>query len=561
MRILLLLLLSPLFTFSQDQLFYNARIFTGNYDQPFAEAIAIRNGKVLAVGSLKDVEKKLGKAALRTDLKGQTLLPGMVDSHIHAIKGGKTLTKANLKDVPTDVPSIAAYAQEAIRKQEGMTGDVLDMYGLNISTWSHLDELSKAFNSGELARHPVILRGSDGHTVFANQAMLRKAGVDKAYLQTLSGDMRSYYATLPDGQPSGFVTEDGIKILHAAVPNVVDYALAAKKTMDYANGYGLTAWLEASATTTATTESEILDAYHGLIRANALSAHVVATIVAKADSSPEKQIDTVLAIRKKYERPNLKVAGFKVFADGVLEYPTQTAALSSNYTGTNHKGVFMFEPGNFARFATAADKAGMLVHVHAIGDRAVTETLNGFERVRKQNGNTRIPHSITHMQLVVPTDFSRFRQLNVLTSQQLLWAFGDVTTIDIVQPYIAQELYKWQYPAKSLLDAGAVVAGASDWPVSSANPFEAIYHAETRKGPKGVLDSSQCMPRMAMFYGYTIEAAKVLLLEKEIGSLEPGKWADMVLVDRDVFSVDAESMRDTRVLWTMFEGKVVWRRQ
>jgi predicted amidohydrolase YtcJ len=146
----------------------------------------------------------------------------------------------------------------------------------------------------------------------------------------------------------------------------------------------------------------------------------------------------------------------------------------------------------------------------------------------------------------------------VLASYQLLWAFGDVTTIDIVKPCIDPSLYKWQYPARSMLQAGATICGASDWPVSSANPFEAIYCAETRKGPLGVLDSTQCMPRMEMMYAYTIDAAKALMLEKKIGSLQTGKYADMILLDRDVLSVPAEEMQAARVLWTMFEGKIVY---
>jgi predicted amidohydrolase YtcJ len=140
----------------------------------------------------------------------------------------------------------------------------------------------------------------------------------------------------------------------------------------------------------------------------------------------------------------------------------------------------------------------------------------------------------------------------------LLWAFGDVTTVDIVKPYIDPSLYQWQYPARSLLQAGATICGASDWPVSTANPFEAIYNAETRKGPLGVLDSTQCVPRIDMLYAYTIHAAKALMAEKTIGSLEPGKSADMIMLDRDILTISPEAMNNTKVVWTMFEGKKVY---
>jgi predicted amidohydrolase YtcJ len=178
--------------------------------------------------------------------------------------------------------------------------------------------------------------------------------------------------------------------------------------------------------------------------------------------------------------------------------------------------------------------------------------------MRKANGSNSIPHTITHLQIVKPADFPRFRELGVLACFQLLWALGDPTTIEIVKPYIDPELYKWQYPARSMLQAGAAICGSSDWSVSTANPFEAIYEAETRKGAEGVLDSTQCMPRLEMLLAYTINSAKAMMQDDQIGSLTAGKFADLVLVDRDVLTIGPESMMKTKVLWTMFEGKIVY---
>jgi predicted amidohydrolase YtcJ len=141
---------------------------------------------------------------------------------------------------------------------------------------------------------------------------------------------------------------------------------------------------------------------------------------------------------------------------------------------------------------------------------------------------------------------------------QLLWATADPSTIDVVKPYIDPQIYSWMYPGRSLLEAGALVAGSSDWPVSSANPFEAIYQAETRAGPQGVLNAAERMPREAMLYAYTRNAAVVLGALDEIGTLAPGKRADLVLVDRDVLSVPAEELRGARVVWTMVGGRIVY---
>jgi len=218
----------------------------------------------------------------------------------------------------------------------------------------------------------------------------------------------------------------------------------------------------------------------------------------------------------------------------------------------------LFDPAQFAKIVIAADKQGMLVHVHAIGDQAVTEALNGMEAARKANGDSGIPHTITHLQFIRPEDIPRFRQLGVIASFQLYWAVAETDTIELVKPYIDSAIYQWQYPARSVLDAGGIIAGASDWPVSTANVFRAIYQAETRKGPEGVLDADQRVPREAMFYAYTRNAARALREEDKIGSIAPGKQADFALLDRDVLTVTAEEARDTKVLWTIVGGKTVY---
>jgi predicted amidohydrolase YtcJ len=205
-----------------------------------------------------------------------------------------------------------------------------------------------------------------------------------------------------------------------------------------------------------------------------------------------------------------------------------------------------------------ADKEGLIIHVHAIGDQAVTEALNGIAAARKANGNSGLPHTITHEQFVQPEDFPRFRELGVVSALQLLWADASQDTIEIVKPYLDTDIYKWQYPARSILDSGGIISGASDWPVSSANVFWAIYQAETRKGPEGVLDASQAMPREAMFYAYTRNSARAMNLDS-IGMIAAGKRADLVLLDRDVLTVSPEEMRDAKVLWTMVAGKMVYR--
>jgi predicted amidohydrolase YtcJ len=233
--------------------------------------------------------------------------------------------------------------------------------------------------------------------------------------------------------------------------------------------------------------------------------------------------------------------------------------MAAPYAKTGKVGELLFEPANFQQMCIQADKQGIIVHIHAIGDRAVTEALNGIEAARKANGDSHLPHTITHLQFVKPTDFPRFKQLGVIAAYQLYWAVANTDSTDLLQPYLDPAILKWQYPARSMLDAGATISGASDWPVSTANPFLAIYNAETRKGDKGVLDANQAMPREAMFYAYTINAARAMNQQDTLGSIEPGKLADLTLVDRDVLTAPVEQLRNTKVLWTMADGQYVYR--
>jgi predicted amidohydrolase YtcJ len=548
---LLLFFIFPLFCISQETVFYNAKIFTANPQKPFAEAIAIDNKIITVVGNYDDVKKKAGTRAEWIDMKGGFLMPGLIDTHNHAIEGGFQLTKPNVNDIPLVISELLAYAKEELKKKTGLTGDVLIIYGINISTWKSLDEIIRLFNSDEFAAQPVLLGGSDGHTAWCNNVLLQRNGINKNYLESLGPAEKYNFGTTATGEPNGFLKEEAYNLVGESLQKESNFDRSAALAIDHCNQLGITAWLDPHV-------DNFLEAYKYLRENKKLTAHVAAMLLANANTAAHPQIDKARAFQEKYNGVDFTIIGFKIFADGVIEYPTQTAAVSIAYTGTASKGALLFNPKNFARFATAADKNNLLVHVHAIGDRAVTETLNGFEAMRRANQNSTIPHTITHLQIVKPSDFTRFKQLNVLTSFQLFWALGDPTTIDIVKPYIDPSLYQWQYPARSMLQAGVTITGASDWPVTTANPFEAIYHAETRKGSMGVLDSTQCMPRLAMLYAYTAEAAKALRMEKKTGSLQAGKFADMILLDRDILTVTPEAMMNTRVLWTMFEGKKIY---
>ncbi len=537
-----------------ERVFYNGKIFTGDPDHPYAEAVAIRGDKIVSVGNRAEVTKTVAKNAESVDLHGKTLLPGLIDSHVHAIDGGVSLNSADITGKVQSIPELAKFAADAKKSGKGMRGGILDISGIPLIFWSHTDELNARFSAGVYENQPVFLEGSDGHTGWANRALLRRAGVTKEFLSHLSGEQVKYYGVASDREPTGFAVDAGLEKIQALLPNPSRQELleAARSAVHYLNSLGITSWLEPSV------EEPALTAYRDLAQHGELTAHVAALplVLARNDSDT---LAAALALREKFKDvPNLTIPGVKIFADGVVEYPSQTAAMSSPYKNTGKNGDLLFDPARFAKMVIEADKLGLIVHIHAIGDKAVTESLNAIEAARKANGNSGVPHTITHLQFVIPKDIPRFKELGVIASYQLFWASAGEETIELIKPYIDPAVYVWQYPARSILDAGATIAGASDWNVSTPKVFQAIYQAETRKGPEGVLNAEECMPRIAMLYAYTRNAAHAMNQQEILGTIAPNKQADFALLDRDVLTVSPEQMRDTKVLWTMVGGKIVY---
>ena len=538
-----------------ERIFFNAKVFTGEPENPYAEAVAVRGDKIVAVGTYSDVARSLSANAERMDLLGKSLFPGFIDSHSHSIYGGTNLISADASDKVQSIDSLAAFAKQARTSGVGVRGEILEILGLPLEFWSHTDELNSKFNTGEYANQQVFLRGMDGHTGWANHALLNRGGINQDFLKKLSDNERSYYGIGKDFEPNGFLVDAGMeKIVRLLPAPTEDRLLAAgRAALHYNYSLGITAWLDPLA------DESVLKTYRLLVDHGELVSEVDAfpQVFAK---DPLAELAAVQKTREAYKSiPNLHVTGIKIFADGVVEYPSQTANLSKPYKNTGRNGELLFDPKKFAELCVAADKQGLIIHVHALGDGAVTAALDGIAAARKANGNSGLPHTLTHEQFILPEDFPRFRELGVISALQLLWAEASPDTIEIVKPYLAPEIYKWQYPARSILDNGGVISGASDWPVSSANVFLAIYQAETRKGSEGILDASQDVPREAMFYAYTRNSARAMNLLDRIGSLAPGKRADMILIDRDVVTISSNELRDAKILWTMVAGKTVYR--
>ena len=552
-----------------DLVLTNGKVFTGIPGQSLAKAVAVENGRILKVGSDAEINALADANTQRIDLAGKVLMPGMIDTHSHPVVAAFDSLRANLLDEVKPLPVLEQWIIEQDQAGHARAGDVISIAGVSSAYWEQSRELGKRFNQGRWADQPVVLSGIDGHTGWANNAMLKRLKIDAALVKSLPEKERSFVGHEADFTPNGYFAESLWDRVRSQIPAASEEVMlkAARTAVKINNQYGVTAWMDAAANAgsgdslfdfNATEQSYgVLPLYRKLAEQGELSAHVAALLLANPKSRPA-DLEVLATVMKKFEGvPNLTFPGIKVFADGVLEFPGQTAAVIVPFKNSQKNGQLLIEPAHFGELVAAAEKRDWIVHMHAVGDRAVRESLNGFEYARKLNP-TPMAHSISHLQLVDPKEFPRFKQLGVIASMQLLWATAESYTEELVKPYISASAYGYQYPAKSLYSAGAVIAGGSDWPVSGPNPWNAIAQASTRKGPLGVLNAKESLDRQAMFYAYTINAAKALRLDQQIGSLAPGKQADLIILDRDVFNVSDAELFETKVLKTFFAGKQVY---
>lgn len=552
-----------------DNIFINAKVYTADEGLPFAEAFAVDQGRIVAIGSRADMLVRKGPDTQVVDLEGKRVLPGLIDAHTHAVIAGLAALSPNLEDAELDVDTVKQRVLAWLEAGEYGVGSPLVVFGVNPSTWKDPQALSTVFDADVWTSQPLVLIGSDLHTAWANGAMRAKAGINAQYVHGLSAMQRHTIGASVDGEPNGILIDAGVDLVTLQLPKPDERFLleAGKHAVRTNNRYGITAWMDAAANagpgealfsrSPGSTGTGILPAYRELAKAGALTAHVAALLVASPQSDAA-DLDRLSSVREQFLGiPNLTLPGIKIFADGVLEYPAQSAALLGQYGNSGKQGEMLLQTQDMHALVDAADARGWLVHIHALGDRAVRESLDAFEMARKKR-DSGIRHSITHLQLVDAKDYPRFGQLGVIAVMQLHWAEIDNYLLDLVKPYLSDAEFMGQYPAKSLQNHGAVIAGASDWPISTANPWEAIHHAMTRQGPDGGLNSAEQMDRVDMLLAYTRHAAQAIGLESQIGSLVAGKQADFIVVDRDVLDVDVESLKDTQVLATYFAGRKVY---
>ncbi len=533
-----------------DLILRHGAVYTMDAARSWVQSVAVSNGRIIYAGPDAGAAGLAGPSTKIINLGGRMVLPGFHDSHVHLMEGGVGMSLCNLKDVATPQEVLAEIRKYAAAhpSQPWVTGAGWDLpvFPGGIPRKEQLDEA--------VSDRPAYMESADGHSGWANSKALALAGITKDTPDPAGGRIERD----PDSkQPTGTLRESARELVTSKIPPATasENASGLKRAVEFANSLGIVSVQEADAS------DEILNAYWALDTQGQLAVKAVAAL----RTDPRKGDDQVAGLierRAKFSGKRLRATAAKIFADGVIE--TGTAALLEPYLNRgDSRGELNFEPERLANFVTRLDREGFQVHIHAIGDRAIRVSLDAHAAAQKANGRRDARHHIAHLELIEPEDIPRFRDLGVIANFQPLWAFADPYVRDLTLGPLGPQRSRWIYPIASVLKTGAMMAAGSDWPVTSLNPIPAIQVAVTRRGPTE-LEGPAWIPDekidlAEVLAAYTINGAYLNHEEKETGSIETGKAADLIVLDRDLFKVLPEKIHEAKVVLTLLEGKEVFR--
>jgi predicted amidohydrolase YtcJ len=522
-----------------DLVVRDARVWTGDDAMPWAEAVASRGDRIVAVGSNTDIAPLIGDDTEVISIPGSMLVPGFIDTHVHFISGGAGLASVQLRDAATPeefAARIGAFATSIEPGEWIMYGDWdHEMWGGELPRRDWIDEVTPD--------NPVWVARLDGHMALANSLALQLSGVDADTPDVEGGEIVRY----DDGRPTGILKDNAMALVETAIPEAAMAQLdrEARAAMRHVAGNGVTTVHDMAGWRSLSTYRRAHERGDMLTR--------IYSVVPLRDW--ERLRDEVAASGTGDEW--LSIGGLKGFMDGSLG--SHTAAMLEPFTDEpDDSGFLINELDDLREWITGADAAGLQVMVHAIGDSAIRDLLDLFLDAEEANGDRDRRFRMEHAQHIHPDDIERFSVQDVIASMQPYHAIDDGRWAEKV---IGPERAGTTYAFRSLIDAGALVAFGSDWSVAPATPLDGIYAAVTRQtldgaNPDGWVPEQKISVEQAL-HAYTTVAAYASFDEGNRGALKPALLADLVLLDRDITRIPPENIRDTKILRTILGGRVV----
>ena len=550
------LILSTLLLFSSCSerpdpihLFHNVQGYTLLMDGTLHsfEAIAFRNGRVLETGSSEELIRNYPKAEMR-DGEGHTLLPGLIDAHAHVMGLG-------MRELDLDITGILSL-EETLEKIAEFAAENPDREwivgrGWNQVLWGSSDFPSASDLDRVVADRPVYLTRIDGHAAWVNTLALEKAGIDRETPDITGGAILRDV----DGEATGILVDATMRLVSALIPERTDedFERAFELALEQMARHGITSVHDAR------TDPYEWALYQRFADSGRLSSRIYAMIAGTGEMFDEMAANGPLY---SYADDLLSLRSVKISADGALG--SRGAALLEDYhDDPGNRGLLFFEQEELNQMLYKGASAGFQMNVHAIGDAANRQLLNAYESLESQLGNQHLlRHRVEHAQVVAPDDIPRFVEMNLIASMQPTHATSDM---NMAEERVGSERIRGAYAWQTFLGQGTVIAGGSDFPVEDVHPFYGLYSAVTRQDfggmPPGGWYSEHRMSRIEALRAFTLDAAYAAHQEEILGTLEPGKWADFILVDRDFFEIDAAEIWKTEVLETWLAGERVYSRE
>ena len=534
-----------------DIIIQHAKVFTADEKHPWAQSVAILKGKIVAVGTDDEVARRRGIGTKMIDAGGKVVLPGFTDCHIHFLSGGLGLQRVDLqgaKNLDDILARLQKYA-DAHPDSPWILGRGWNYAMFAPETLPNKKPLDKLFPAW-----PVFLRGYDGHTSWANSKALALAGITKDTPNPPNGEIVRDSAS---GEPTGALKESASALVEQVVPKPDHVAKlnAYRAGMRFAVQQGITRVHSAGGDfDELATLGELRGEKQLWVRFS------IAYLLQPPDLRPE-DLQAIEEAHKKFHDDWIDVNTVKFLLDGVIE--SHTAAMLEPYTDDPpKKGSLFWDPEKYKTAVAELDKHGYQIYTHAIGDYAVRTALDGYEFALQKNKNKDRRNRVEHVETIDPADIPRFAKLNVVASMQPLHSYPDADTLDVWARNIGPERASRAWVWKSIAQAGGEYVFGSDWPVVTLNPWQGIQTAVTRQTsdaqPKDGFVPSQKLSVPQAVQAYTLGAAFAGHREKTEGSIEKGKWADLIIIDRNIFEIDPHTIDKTKVALTIVGGKIVY---